>query len=499
MAAALGIDVGTTAVKAVVLDESGRVLAGASAAHDVAVPRPGWAEGDPSAWWDGVAACVRDVGRAVPLDRVCAVGVSGMAPALVLLDEAGRVLRPSIQQNDARTAREIGELTDRLDADAFFAATGQPVSQQLVAPKLRWLARHEPGVARAVRRVLGSYDYVTWRLAGEWTIEQNWALESGFWDARARHWYAPMLAAGDVDPAWLAPVRAPHEVVGQVTRVAAAETGLAAGTPVVAGSADHVAAALAAGARPGEVVLKIGGAGDVLLAVDRFAPDPRLYIDYHDVPGLYLLNGCMATSGALVKWFAAECARDLGAGATAYAGLDTEAAQVPAGSDGLVVLPYFLGEKTPLLDPAARGVFFGLTLSHRRGHLHRALLEGVAYGFRHHLEVLEAGGHGVTGARVLDGGARSPLWRQIVADVIERPVTLVPGDDVGSALGVARVAGVAAGLWDWWPADAATAAAVHEPCPRTARTYRALYGVYRDLYTRLRGDFGRLGTADATG
>jgi sugar (pentulose or hexulose) kinase len=209
-------------------------------------------------------------------------------------------------------------------------------------------------------------------------------------------------------------VRAPHEVVGEVTRGAARETGLSAGTPVVAGSADHVAAALAAQAAPGEVVLKIGGAGDVLFAVDRFAPDPRLYIDYHDVPGLFLLNGCMATSGSLVKWLAAECARELGAGEDAYARLDAEAAATPAGSDGLVALPYFLGEKTPLFDPVARGVFFGLTLSHRRGHLHRALLEGVAYGFRHHVEVLEAGGHRIAGVRIMDGGARSALWRQIM-------------------------------------------------------------------------------------
>ena len=413
MKVALGLDIGTTAVKAIALDEEGRVVARAGAAHDLMTPHPGWAEGDPDAWWTNAVACIRRVGQDVPLAEVASVGVSGMVPALVLLGAGNRPLRPSIQQNDGRTGEEIAALRERLDDEAFFAATGQPFSQQLIGPKLLWLARHESAVAGAIRRVLGSYDYVTWRLAGEWSLEQNWALESGLWDVRRRDWYRPALHAAGIDEDWLAPVRAPHEVVGGVTRGAARETGLSAGTPVVAGSADHVAAALAAQAAPGEVVLKIGGAGDVLFAVDRFAPDPRLYIDYHDVPGLFLLNGCMATSGSLVKWLAAECARELGAGEDAYARLDAEAAATPAGSDGLVALPYFLGEKTPLFDPAARGVFFGLTLSHRRGHLHRALLEGWPTDFATTSRCWRRAGTGSracaswTGARGAPSGARS--------------------------------------------------------------------------------------------
>ena len=486
MRVALGLDIGTTAVKLVALDGEGRVVARAGAVHDLLSPRPGWAEGDPEAWWANAVACIRRVGGEVPLADVAAVAVSGMVPALVVLGDDGRLLRPSIQQNDGRTAEEIAALRGRLDEAAFFASTGQPFSQQLIGPKLLWLARHEGAVAGAIRRVLGSYDYVTWRLAGEWSLERNWALESGLWDARRHEWYRPGLDAAKIEEAWLGPVRAPHEVVGGVTSRAARETGLRAGTPVVAGSADHVAAALAAGAARGELVLKIGGSGDVLLAIDRFAPDPRLYIDYHDVPGLFLLNGCMATSGSLVKWLAAECARDLGAGEAAYARLDAEAEAVPAGSDGLVALPYFLGEKTPLFDPSARGVFFGLTLSHRRAHLHRALLEAVAYGFRHHVEVLEAGGHRFAGVRIMDGGARSALWRQIVADVLGHAVTHAPGADLGSAHGAARVAGVAAGLWGWEDAPRAAApAAVHEPDPASGARYRELYGVYRDLYARL--------------
>ena len=491
MTFALGLDVGTTAVKAVALDRDGRVAGRADAAHDLSMPRPGWAEGDPARWWANVVACIRRVGADVPLARVSAVGVSGMVPALVLLGPDDRVLRPSIQQNDGRTVQELDDLRRAVDVDALFAATGQPISQQLIGPKLRWLARHEPAVLPQIRRVMGSYDYVTGRLCGEWSLEQNWALESGFWDARRREWYQPALDAAYAERAWLGPVRASHDVVGGVTPAAARETGLTAGTPVIAGSADHVAAALAAGAARGTLVLKIGGAGDVLLAIDGFAPDPRLYIDHHDVPGQFLLNGCMATSGSLVKWFAAECARELAPGDGAYAVLDAEAAAVPAGSDGLVVLPYFLGEKTPVLDPSARGVMFGLTLAHGRGHLHRALLESVAYGFRHHVEVLEAAGHRIDAVSIMDGGARSPLWRQIVADTLDRAVTYAPGQDRGSAHGVAIVAGVAAGFWGWERPPAHESAVVHEPCADAAACYRDRYAVYRDLYARLAPAFAR--------
>lgn len=487
----LGVDVGTTAVKVVALDGEGRVAAEAQAAHDVAAPHPGWAEAEPATWWASASAALRDLARRTSLADVTAVSVSGMVPALVLLDADGHVLRPAIQQNDARAGRELDWLAARLDAAAFLAATGQPLSQQLVPPRLLWLRRHEPDVAAAIRRVAGSYDWITHRLTGEWSVERNWALEAGLWDARHDRWYGPMLEAADIPLAWLPPVRVPHEVVGMVTGAAAAETGLAAGTLVIAGSADHVAAALAAGAGPGELVLKIGGAGDVLYGLDRFAPDPRLYIDYHDLPGAFLLNGCMATSGALVKWFADRCAGDLDP-AGRYARLDAEAAAVAPGSEGLVALPYFLGEKTPLLDPAARGVLFGLAPRHGRGHLHRALLEAVAHGFRHHVEIIEAAGHPVRAVRVMDGGARSPLWREIVADVLGRAVSYSPGAELGSAHGVAQVAGVAAGLWDWTPPRAAGESIAHEPEPAAAARYGELHAVYRELYARLRPTFARL-------
>ena len=478
----LGVDIGTTAVKAIALDETGRTVATASIPHDGSTPHPGWAEGDPERWWANAVAAVRRLGDEIPLDSVGMVGVSGMVPALICLDDAGRVLRPSIQQNDARAAAEIVALRASLSAEDFLAATGQPISQQLVLPRLLWLRRHEPDVYRRIRRILGSYDLVTHRLTGEWSLERNWALESGFWNARRHEWYAPAFAAVGTPGTWLPPVRAAHEVVGTVTTIAAAATGLRVGTPVIAGSADHVAAALASGSGPGELVLKIGGGGDVLYGVDRFAPDRRLFIDYHDLPDRFLLNGCMVSSGLLVKWFADVFARDLGPGEERYARLDAEAAPTPPGADGLVVLPYFLGEKTPIFDAEARGMIAGLTLAHRRGHLFRAVLEAVAYGFRHHVQVLVEGGHPIRSIRIMDRGARSPLWRQIVADVLGRSIEYAPGADLGSAFGVAWVAGVALGAWGWTrPAEPADAGAVHHAVPERTARYDALYRRYLEL------------------
>ena len=476
----LGLDIGTTAVKAIALDEVGRAVATASVAHDGHTPHPGWAEGDPERWWANAVEAMRRLRAETPLDGVGMVGVSGMVPALICLDAAGRVLRPSIQQNDARTSAEIVALRASLSAGDFLAATGQPISQQLVLPRLLWLRRHEPDVYRRIDRLLGSYDLVTHRLTGEWSLERNWALESGFWDGRRHGWYEPAFAAVGTPEAWLPPVRAAHEVVGAVTPAAAASTGLRAGTPVIAGSADHVAAALAAGSGPGELVLKIGGGGDVLYGVDRFAPDPRLFIDYHDVPDRFLLNGCMAASGLLVKWFAEVFAPDLGSGEDHYARLDAEAAPTPPGADGLVVLPYFLGEKTPIFDADARGMISGLTLGHRRAHLFRAMLEAVAYGFRHHVDVLVEGGHAIRSIRIMDRGARSPLWRQIVADVLGRSIEYAPGADLGSAFGVAWVAGVALGAWGW-SRPREPAGAVHHAVPERTARYDTLYRRYREL------------------
>jgi xylulokinase len=489
----LGIDIGTTALKAVLLDPERGVVAQAGGPHRLRSPHPGWAEMAPAEWWEATVASCRELTASVPAAEIAAIAVTGMVPAMVLLDADGNANRPSIQQNDARSVEQVEELRAAVDLDEFFAITGGTPNQQNIAPRWRWLSAHEPDAVACCETLFGSYDFITHRLTGTRSLEFNWAAESGLYDITRHAWHGPYLEQAGVPPATLPPVHQPTDIVGVVTDAAAEATGLRAGTPVVAGSADHVAAALASGlTEPGDLLLKFGGAGDILYVADRADPDRHFYFDYHDIPGLTLINGCMAASGSFVKWFAAELAD----GVTLET-LDREAAQVPPGAGGIVALPYLLGEKTPIFDPLARGVFAGVMLHHTRAHLFRAVLESVCYGFRHHLELLLASGRPVTRVLAADGGSRSTLWMQIAADVTNQPVQVIAGE-AASALGAAFVAGIGAGVIDGW----ATVERFiergprYEPRPEAVAAYNAGYAIYRDLYAQMQPLFPTLARLD---
>jgi len=420
--------------------------------------------------------------------RLRGICVTGMLPAVVLLDADGQLLRPSIQQSDGRVAVEVEELRAEVDEAAFLHRTGNGINQQLVAAKLRWIAKHEPDVFARIDKVCGSYDYIAMRLTGGLRVEQNWALEAGFTDLSRRTIDPDLVALAGLPAGALPEIAVSHEVIGHVTPQAAAETGLPEGLPVMGGAADHIASALAAGiAQAGDVLLKFGGAGDVVVATDTARPDARLYMDYHLVPGLYAPNGCMAASGAALNWLAAMLDGQDGP----HPRLDALAATVPAGADGVLCLPYFLGEKTPIHDPLARGTFTGLGLNHTRGHLWRALLESVAYAFRHHLEVLEEIGHHPRRLFASDGGSASRVWMQIMADVAGRPVQVL-GNAHGSCAGAAWVAAVAAGTADW--AEITTLVAygeLFEPDPVAKAVHDAGYRDFRALYEALKPFFHR--------
>jgi len=500
MALILGIDIGTTSTIGILIDDEGRTLALAQRPVDLCSERPGWAEEDPGQWWDNTCAIIGELlaktGRTAT--DIAAVGVTGMLPALVLLDANGQLLRRSIQQSDGRTGREVAELVAEVDAAAFVQRTGNGVNQQLVAPKLRWLERHEPDVFGNIATVLGSYDYINGRLTGARVVERNWALESGFLDLASGRIDPDLVAFGHIDPVLLTPVKPSHEVIGEVTRAAAVATGLAAGTPVVAGCADHVASAFVAGIRrEGDLLIKFGGAGDILLATDRPKPDPRLFLDYHLVPGLFMPNGCMACSGAVLNWIVHELASSIDEaktlGESPHAYLDRLAADLPPGAEGLILLPYFLGEKTPIHDPYARGTLVGLGLHHTIGHIWRAALEAVVFGFRHHVEVFEELGLSVRRVVASDGGAKSRVWMQIAADVLGRPIELLAGHP-GSCLGAAYVAGVGTGSFAGWDEIAryVRPAGVVEPHPANSERYARHYALYRELYERLAPFYPRL-------
>jgi xylulokinase len=490
MAVALGIDIGTTSTIGILIDTEGETLATASRPVTLSSPRPGWAEEDPEEWWRNLCAiCPELVARAgIASTEIGAVGITGMLPALVLLDAHGRLVRPSIQQSDGRCGAEVEALGHESDEASFLARTGQGITQQLIAPKLRWLARHEPQSLETACVLLGAYDFIAHRLTGSLSLERNWALEAGFLDLRADVLATDLVALGGIDPALLPPLRSAGTVIGTVTKQAAAATGLATGTPVVAGCADHVASAWVAGVQGvGDCLLKFGGAGDILLASADPVPDRRLFLDLHILPGLFMPNGCMAASGSLLNWFV----RELGGG-RGHAELDGLAAATPPGAAGLVALPYALGEKTPIHDPQARGVFMGLGLHHQAGHLWRALLEAVALGFRHHIEVARQVGYPVTRIVASDGGAQSRVWMQIAADALQAPVRLLNGHP-GSCLGAAWVAAKGAGLTDDWQGVARfiRAGPLIEPQPARAAIYDEAYALYRETYEALRPLFRR--------
>jgi xylulokinase len=481
----LGLDIGTTSTIGILIDADGGTLATAARASELQSRHAGWAEEDPELWWSNCCVVITELleTAGVAAEQIAAIGVTGMVPTLVLLDKDGKLLRPSIQQNDARATVEIAEMQARFDAARFFKLTGGSINQQIVAPKLRWLARHEPEVFARIATVFGSYDYIAYCLTAERSIEQNWALESGLMDFAGRSFAPELVAEAAIAASVLPPIRASQEIIGKVTEAAAQATGLKAGTPVIAGCADHVASAYVAGAsKDGDLVLKFGGAGDILFSAAKPATDPRLFIDYHILPDQYFVNGCTATSGSLLNWIL----RELADGET-HAQLDRQAAKVPPGSDGVVLLPYFLGEKTPLHDPQARGTIVGLGLHHTRAHLWRAALEGVVFGFRHHVDVFQEMGLGVARVFACDGGAVSDLWLQIAADVLSVTVTRID-QHPGSCLGAAYVAGHAVGAFPDLAGVSRYVAAgrVFSPDPARKAVYDRAYANYREIYARLK-------------
>ncbi|MFO7533202.1 MAG: FGGY-family carbohydrate kinase [Candidatus Limnocylindrales bacterium] len=475
----LGIDIGTTATKAILLDSDVGLVAEAQRPVTLHADHPGWAEEDVDEWWSNVAALTRELTR----ERApAAVGISGMVPCVVLLDARGRPLRRSIQQNDARATAEIDELRQELAGASILRRTGSPITQQSVAPTVRWLARHEPEALAAATTLHGSYDAMVSRLTGARSVELNWAVESGLFDLETDAWAEDVLEAAGLDVSLLPPVRRPADIVGEVSAAAAAETGLRVGTPVIAGSADHVASAFAAGlVREGDLLVKLGGAGDILAVTSTPVTDERLYLDIHLSPGLYLPNGCMASSGSFIRWFQRELA-----GGASLATLDAEAEASGPGAGGIVALPYMLGEKTPINDPAARGAFIGMSLSHRRGDLFRAVLESIAFGFRHHLDVLAELGLTPSRVRVTNGGASSRLWTQVTADVIGLPLEKLRSHP-GSALGVAFAAGMAVGAFTSWSDIERFVEPGEMVEPRDHEAYAEAYARYRALYPALQG------------
>ncbi len=494
-----GVDLGTTGTKVVLFEPGRGVVGAASRPSSLHSGGPGFAEADVGQWWDNVCALLVQAAAAAGVSTAAISGVatSGMVPAVVVLDAEHRPLHRAILQNDARAVREIGEIQAVLEDESYdvLARTGSALTQQSVAPTWRWLARHEPAVAERAGAIVGSYDWLAIRLGAPVHVEANWALESGLYE------FAPdegtLELAGHAEPVRRAagvpnrlcpPVHQPGSVAGEVSAEAAEATGLRAGIPIYTGGADHVLAAYAAGLRePGDWLIKLGGAADILVVADAPVIDRRWYLDAHPAPGLWLPNGCMATSGSLLRWFQTLV------GGVALGQLDLEAENAAPAS--VICLPYFLGEKSPLHDPDLRGAFIGLSLQHSRGDLFRSCMEAVAYGVRHHVDVFESAGITLGAARVSNGGSGSKVWKQILADVVGRELTSIVAQG-GASLGAALVAAVGSGaLADWRAAsEYVELGKLVEPRVENAASYGEGYAMYQQLQGMLTPVSHRLAT-----
>ncbi len=457
-------------MKAILLDPASGIVASRSHGVELYSDHPGWAEADPAHWWSALAVLIPrllDDAHASASD-VAGLAVSGMVPAVLVLDRAGRPLRRAMLQNDARATTEIAELRTALGDFDMLTRSGSVLSQQSLAPSAMWVARNEPDVWARAASVCGSYDWLARELGARAHVEENWALESGLFDFDRRALVEVTEATRLTWPTF-DEVASPGTLVGEVSEAASLSLGLAAGTSIVVGGADHVLSAYGAGlVNEGECLVKLGGAGDILVVSDEALVDRRLYLDRHPVPGKWLPNGCMATSGSLLRWEQSLL------GGASLGDLDADASQSSPAT--LLALPYFLGEKTPLHDPDLRGVLLGLNLATTRGDVHRAFLEAIAYGFRSHVEVMEENGLGLGRTTVTNGGSKSRLWREILADVLNRELMSVI-DHPGAAFGAAVIAGVGMGLIDDWSyvAGALSPGEVIAPRPQNTALYDQRY------------------------
>jgi xylulokinase len=435
MAKLLGVDVGTSGCKAVLINEKGRVLAQGAAGYPLHVPRPLWAEQDPASWWDGVQACLRQVGEPKP----DAIGLTGQMHGAVFLDARGEVVRPAILWCDQRTAAECALIDAMAGADRVRAITCNPPLTGFQTPKVLWMRRNEPERFARVRSVLLPKDYVRLRLTGVSATEVSDASGTGLFDVPRRRWSEELMRALELDPDWFPPASESHVVAARTN----GSGGLSPGIPVVGGGGDQAAGAVGTGAvEPGVVSVSVGTSGVVFTALDRPSFDPAgAAHTFCHANGAWHAMGVMLACGGAVRWL-----RDALYPGESYESVTAEASAAPAGCDGLTFLPYLTGERTPHNDPEARGVWAGLTLGHGRGHLARAVFEGATFGLLDGMARLGALGATASELRVTGGGAKSAFWMQMIADAFGKPCLALEADE-GPAYGAAILAGVGAGAW----------------------------------------------------
>ncbi|MCU0493690.1 MAG: xylulokinase [Chloroflexaceae bacterium] len=489
----IGIDLGTSSLKVVVVGETGQLLSRANASYPLLAEKPGQAEQHPDDWWTALVTALRQAlaASARPASAVRGLGLSGQMHGIVPLDATGVPLRRAMLWADQRGEAECRQLEQTVDPALVLARTGSRPAVAFSAVKLLWLRAHEPETFARVAHVLQPKDYLRLRLTGELATDPTDASGTLLFDLARRGWWQGLLEKLNLSPALLPPVRPSSAIAGQLTAAAAAELGLPVGLPVATGAGDTAAQALAYGAtRPGVVLATISSGGQLVapLRQPQVEPGGRVHTFCHVEPGLWYALGAFQSAGLALRWLG-----DLLGANGNYDDLIAEATAVPPGADGLIFLPYLLGERTPHLNNQARAVFFGLTLSHGRAALVRAVLEGVAYAFRDGLAVFYSMGLPVVEVRLGSGGARSPLWRSIFADVLGLPVRPVMGDD-GAAMGAAMLAAAGVDRVSTLARNApssATPGATVQPDPANRQQYDEGYRRYRELYPSLQPHFAQ--------
>ncbi len=482
----LGIDTSTTASKALLLDETGRIVGVASTEHTHSRPHPLWSEQDPAEWWTAVATSVRRVLSESNIDplSVHAVGLTGQMHGLVLLSADGRVLRPAMLWNDGRSSAQCDAMRARIGHDRLVDLTGNDAFTGFTAPKLLWVRDCEPDVYARVGHILLPKDYIRWRLTGEFATDKAGAGGTLLLNLTTRDWSDDLLHALDIPRAWLPNTFEGPEVTGYVTASAADSTGLRAGIAVVAGAGDQAAQAVGVGAVVPDVwALTLGTSGVVFApcAQPHVAQRGSAHAFPHAVPGQWHMMGVMLSAAGSLAWYL-----DMMTANVDVEALLDEAARVSIGCEGLTFLPYLTGERTPHADPLARGAFVGLTARHGRGHLTRSVLEGVACGLRDNAQLLRAAGlPPPLQLRISGGGARSALWRQIIADILDLELAVVQTEE-GAAFGAALLAGMGVGFWpSVEQACGDTVRTKTDAKPQAASTYDAVYDRFRSLYPAL--------------
>lgn len=488
----LGLDIGTSGAKALLCDERGAVLATALEEYPLYTPQPLWSEQHPADWWRGAQRALRDVlaQAGVAPGEIVGLGLTGQMHGSVFLDERDAVIRPALLWNDQRTAAECGEITRRVGAERLIALAGNPALTGFQAPKILWLRNHEPQHYARMAHLLLPKDYLRFRLSGDYATDANDAAGTLLQDARTRQWSDEVLGKLDIPRSWLPTIYEGPEVTGRVRGEIARSLGLPEDLPIIAGGGDNGAAAIGTGVvKPGTLSSSLGTSGVLFAYSQELRIDPQgiVHTFCADVPAAYALIGVTLSAGGSLRWLR-DTLRAAGSTHLGYEAMMQAAAEVAPGAEGLLFLPYISGERMPVLDPLARGAFVGLTTRHTHAHLVRAVLEGVVFAMRDCLELMRGLGLDLREAVAIGGGARSPLWRQIQADIYGLPMITLNVEE-GPAYGAALLAGIGAGLFaSAQEASERVLRVVERTEPDDARQqrYDEHYGVYRTLYPSLR-------------